>query len=145
MCQNTFDYHNKKSNKDKINENGSDDASQIDQSQSPFGPTYKSDDGWSNNEKTEPEEVIEPKQFGFFDFLLHLIYVPLNRIFGLQWRRMQIYDESLEEMSLKLDVSQLLEKMSFYDRSLNALFDENQLKLLYLQEKFNFEEIRQER
>lgn len=46
---------------------------------------------------------------------------------------MQIYEESLEEMRYKLDVSQLLEKISFYDRSLNVLFDEHQLKLLYLQ------------
>jgi hypothetical protein len=38
-----------------------------------------------------------------------------------------------------------MEKLTFYDRSLNALFDENQLKLLYLQEKFNFQEVRNER
>ncbi len=48
-------------------------------------------------------------------------------------------------MRCKLDISQLLEKLSFYDRSLNVLFDEDQLKLLYLQEKYNFEEIREER
>jgi hypothetical protein len=55
---------------------------------------------------------------------------------------MKIYEESLEEMRYKLDISQLLEKLTFYDRSFNALFDENQLKLLYLQEKFNFQEVR---
>jgi hypothetical protein len=38
-----------------------------------------------------------------------------------------------------------MEKLTFYDRSLNALFDEEQLKLLYLQEKFNFQEVRNER
>ena len=76
---------------------------------------------------------MEPKDFGFLDFFLHVIYIPLKKICNLKWRRMQIYEESLEEMRYKLDVSQLLEKISFYDRSLNVLFDEHQLKLLYLQ------------
>jgi predicted nucleic acid-binding protein len=58
---------------------------------------------------------------------------------------MQIYEESLEEMRQKLDISQLMEKLTFYDRSLSVLFDESQLKLLYLQEKFNFQEVRDER
>lgn len=58
---------------------------------------------------------------------------------------MQIYEESLEEIRQKLDISQLMEKLTFYDRSLNVLFDESQLKLLYLQEKFNFQEVRDER
>jgi predicted nucleic acid-binding protein len=58
---------------------------------------------------------------------------------------MKIYEESLEEMRQKLDIGQLMEKLTFYDRSLNVLFDESQLKLLYLQEKFNFQEVRDER
>ena len=36
---------------------------------------------------------------------------------------MQIYEESLEEMRNKLDIGQLMEKLTFYDRSINALFD----------------------
>jgi hypothetical protein len=51
----------------------------------------------------------------------------------------------LEEIRYKLDIGQLMEKLTFYDRSLNVLFDESQLKLLYLQEKFNFQEVRNER
>ena len=58
---------------------------------------------------------------------------------------MQIYEESLEEIRQKMDISQLMGKLTFYDRSLNVLFDESQLKLLYLQEKFNFQEVRDER
>jgi predicted nucleic acid-binding protein len=58
---------------------------------------------------------------------------------------MKIYEESLEEIRYKLDIGQLMEKLTFYDRSLNVLFDESQLKLLYLQEKFNFQEVRDER
>jgi hypothetical protein len=55
---------------------------------------------------------------------------------------MQIYEESLEEMRHKLDISHLMEKLTFYDRAIDTLFDENQLKLLYLQEKFNFQDVR---
>ncbi len=51
---------------------------------------------------------------------------------------MQVYEESMEEMRYKLDISQLMKKLNFYDRSINALFKENQLKLLHLQDKFNF-------
>lgn len=88
--------------------------------------------------------MIEPKDFGFFDFFFHiLVYIPLKKLFNINWKRMQIYEESLEEMRYKLDISQLMEKITFYDRSINALFDENQLKLLYLQEKFNFQEVRE--
>jgi hypothetical protein len=58
---------------------------------------------------------------------------------------MEIYEQSLEEMRYKLDISQVMEKLTFYDRSINALFDESQLKLLYLQEKINFQEVRDER
>jgi hypothetical protein len=36
---------------------------------------------------------------------------------------MKIYEESLEEMRQKLDIGQLMEKLTFYDRSLNVLFD----------------------
>jgi hypothetical protein len=73
------------------------------------------------------------------------VYVPLKKICNIEWRRMKIYEESLEEMRHKLDIGQLMEKLTFYDRSLNVLFDESQLKLLYLQEKFNFQEVRDER
>ena len=58
---------------------------------------------------------------------------------------MQVYEESMEEVRYKLDISQLMKKLNFYDRSINALFKENQLKLLYLQDKFNFQEVRDER
>jgi hypothetical protein len=58
---------------------------------------------------------------------------------------MEIYEQSLEEMRHKLDISQVMEKLTFYDRSINSLFDESQLKLLYLQEKINFQEVRDER
>ncbi len=58
---------------------------------------------------------------------------------------MEIYEQSLEEMRNKLDISQVMEKLTFYDRSINVLFDESQLKLLYLQEKINFQEVRDER
>jgi hypothetical protein len=73
------------------------------------------------------------------------VYVPLKKICNIEWRRMKIYEESLEEIRYKLDIGQLMEKLTFYDRSLNVLFDESQLKLLYLQEKFNFQEVRDER
>lgn len=69
---------------------------------------------------------------------MHLLYIPLKKICGCHWKRMDIYEDSLEEIKYKLDISQLLNKMAFYDRSFNVLFDEHQLKLLYLQDKFNF-------
>ena len=33
----------------------------------------------------------------------------------------------------------------FYDRAMNSLFDDNQLKLLYVQKKMNLEEMKKER
>ena len=45
-------------------------------------------------------------------------------------------------MNHQLDVNLLLQKIVFYDKVVRVLFDEEQLKLLYLQEKFNIKEIR---
>jgi hypothetical protein len=36
-------------------------------------------------------------------------------------------------MRYKLDVGQIIEKLAFYDRAIHALFNQDQLKLLYLQ------------
>ena len=61
------------------------------------------------------------------------------------WKKHRIFDGTIKEIRKQLDISTIMQKLMFYDRAMNSLFDENELKLLSIQKKLNLEEIKRER
>lgn len=56
-----------------------------------------------------------------------------------------MYDDTLSEMRNQMNINTLFQKVSFFDKAIHTLFDEEQLKLLYLQEKYNILDIKKDR
>jgi hypothetical protein len=83
--------------------------------------------------KNEKEEN-ELKKYNFFSFLAHLLYIVSGSLgCSPNWKKIKKYDECRLEMKKQLDISYLLERVFFLERTINNLLEEHQLKGLYLQ------------
>lgn len=58
---------------------------------------------------------------------------------------MKIVEDKIEETRNQMNIDLLLQKITYYERSFQCLFDEDQLLLLYLQEKISINELKKQR
>ena len=62
-----------------------------------------------------------------------------------KWKSMEKLTEKLEETRNQMNIDTLLQKISLYEKSFQCLFDDDQIILLYLQEKLSISEVREQR
>ena len=110
-----------------------------------------------NGDKTSPEEgqdIPSPEESEEnadinFNFFTYLKYLCSQVIFGLcpkfKWKSMRDLNDKLEETRIQLNIDTLLQKITFYEKSFHCIFDEDQIMLLYLQEKLSIEELKEQR
>lgn len=75
--------------------------------------------------KSESKEQLEPSNFNFFNYLCYLVFLGLKKLgCKLNWKRMIMYDDTLDEMRMQMDINTLFQKITFYDKAIRALFEE---------------------
>jgi hypothetical protein len=58
---------------------------------------------------------------------------------------MKNIEDKLTETRHQLNIDQLLQKISFFEKANECILEEDQIKLLYLQEKFSIKELQNQR
>ena len=58
---------------------------------------------------------------------------------------MQKLGQKLEEMRNQMNIDTLLSKISLYEKLFKCIFDNDQIMLLYLQEKLSIKQVRNQR
>ena len=83
----------------------------------------------------DKNEPLKSDQFNFIVFLGFIFYFFLTKIkIRLPWRRMEMYERSLEEVRKQMDIRLVMKKILYSERMAIAVFDEPKAKILHLQE-----------
>lgn len=64
---------------------------------------------------------------------------------SFEWKNIEKVSDKLEESRNQLNIDILLQKISFFERGFQCLFDDDQIMLLYLQEKISLAELKKQR
>lgn len=110
----------------------------------------------SSSEGNEPkdeedaviEEIEEEKDinFNFITFLRYLLYQVLITICpNIKWKRMENLQEKLEETRNQMNIDTLLQKISLHQKSFECVFNDDQILLLFLQEKISIKQLKDQR
>jgi hypothetical protein len=85
-----------------------------------------------------------PLKSGTFNFLYYILYCGYELLrkvnIEVAWDRMKMYYECREEVKEQLDLSLLMNKITFLEKCMNILFEEHQFRAIYLQQKPNVKE-----
>ena len=86
------------------------------------------------SESSENKDI----DFNFLTYLKYLISVVVFAICpNFKWKSMQNLNDKLEETRNQMNIDILLSKIFLYEKSFQCLFDDDQVVLLYLQEKMS--------
>ena len=105
------------------NQNGSDNDNPGANDADLTGNTIKKEPVKKKEKKAKSDQP-DPSNFNFFDYLGYLVFIALKTVgFKPKWKKMIMYDDTIDEMRNQMDINTLLQKVAFYDKAIHALFD----------------------